>query len=769
MQDIYLTFEFNKIKEAISEYSKTEKGKAFCDELNMLSSKEEVENKKAELLETISLISRYSYLPINTSANMVKIIEMAKKTALLTPHDLNMVREDILTGRKLVTYFAKVDSSYPILKDLVSQFSDLESLESEIKRVITPSLTVSDKATPELHEIRSKLKRLEASLNSKIASISLSYSSYLSDANVTIRDGHFVLPVKTVYKSKVLGIVYDVSTSGNTTFIEPLEIVQINNDIASLKVEENEEVRKILKALTNLVLLQEDEVRLNNEIIAKIDFLSAKAQYAINEDMVVAKNSKDQEIHLIGSRHPLIDKRKVVSNDYHLNNDKRIVVISGPNAGGKTVSIKVVGLLTLMNQAGLAVPAKEATLGYFNHIYIDIGDNQSLSDNLSTFSAHMKQIAEIMDVVKEKDLILLDELGTGTDPKEGEAIALACIKYLEKKHPLCLISSHFSSVKEYAFLSPNLENSSLLFDEENLSPTYIYKYAVPGKSYGIEVASRYGLKEEIIVEARNILANNSDSSTSELLNILQKKVEENDKLARELEYQRVQFEKEKKALEAEKNRLKEQKESLREDAKKEKDQIIAEAQERIDEIIEELTASKDPKLHEINAAKKELENLKEDVEVIEYNEEIEVGDYVNIPSMNIDGRVERIKGKKAHIVSNDGLSFDVELSRLHKIDAPKERKVKNKNNDYEKNIDKGIGLELNIIGMRRDEAKAALVDYIDKCIMRRFKTVRIIHGFGSGILRQMVHEYLKTLKGVTFRLGDINEGGSGATVVTFND
>ena len=768
MQDIYQTFEFDKIKEMILEYSRTEKGRYYIQELAMLSSKEEVENAKKELEEMLSLISRYSTLPITNSANMVQIIELAKKTGILTPRDLSLVREDILTGRKLVTYFAKVDSSYPLTKQYVDKFSDLESLELEIKRVITNALTVHDKATPELYEIRTKLKKLEGTLNSRIASISLSYSSYLSDGNVTIRDGHFVLPVKTVYKNKVLGIVYDVSASGNTTFIEPIEIVEINNEIASLKVEENNEVRKILKALTSLVLLQEEEVNTNNEIIAHLDFVAAKATFALDNDMHLALSSDEQEIHLFHARHPLIDKKKVVSNDYHIYKDKRIVIISGPNAGGKTVSIKVVGLLALMNQAGLALPTKEAKLGYFNHIYIDIGDNQSLSDNLSTFSAHMKQISEIVDVVKERDLVLLDELGTGTDPKEGEAIALATIKFLERKRSLCLISSHFGSVKEYAFLSEGLENSSLLFDENNLTPTYIYKYSVPGKSYGVEVASRYGLKDEIIKEAKLILANNSDSSTNELLSILQKKVEENDKLSRELNRNKEELEKERKHLESEKERVKNQKDNLMEEVKKEKEEILREVEEKIDVILKKVT-NPNSKPHEIIEAKKELENLKDEVEVITYNEEIIEGDYVSVPSMDIEGKVERINGKKAHIISNDGLSFDIEISRLHKVEPPKIKKVKNKSANYEDRIDTKVGLELNIIGLRRDEAKAKLIDYIDKCRVKHFKQVRIIHGFGSGILRQMVHEYLSTLKNVTFRLGDINEGGSGATVVIFND
>ena len=328
MQNIYETFEFSRILELISEFAKSEKGREDILSLKMLESKDDVHRALAELEEMMSLISRFSYLPIATSANMIKIIELAKKTAMLTPRDLSLVREDILTSRKLLTYFEKVGESYPLIKEYLADISDLSSLESEIKRVITPSLTVSDNATPELKEIRHKLKTLEANLNSKVASISLSYSSYLSDSNVTIRDGHFVLPVKTVYKSKVLGIVYDVSSSGNTTFIEPLEVVQLNNDIASLKVQENDEVRKILKALTSLVLLQEEEVRRNNVVISKLDFISAKAIYALDNDMHIASTSDKQEIHMFGARHPLIDKKKVVSNEYHLDENKQKIRMS---------------------------------------------------------------------------------------------------------------------------------------------------------------------------------------------------------------------------------------------------------------------------------------------------------------------------------------------------------------------------------------------------------------------------------------------------------
>ena len=768
MQDVYKTLELEKILEEVAFLTRSEKAKEEVLNIKMFASKEQLRQELEELKEMSSLISRYSNLPLSKSVNMLHIIELAKKSGLLSPLDLYVVREDILTSRNLLAYFEKVDSSYIKIRKYIDDFQDLSSLEKEIKRCITPSITVSDNASDELKSIRNDIKKLEASLASKIVSISLTYSQYLSNEQMTIRDGHFVLPVKTVNKNKVLGVIYDISSSGNTTFIEPLEIVQINNDIASKKILENEEIRKVLKRLTALVLLQEEEVKKNNDIIARLDFLSSKAAYGLDNEMNIMDISDNKEISLIHARHPLIDKKKVVYNDYLLSGDRRIVVISGPNAGGKTVTIKTVGLLTLMHQCGLMVPASEGKLSYFNNIYLDIGDNQSINESLSTFSAHMSQISEIVKVVTNKDLVLLDELGTGTDPKEGESIAIGVIKYLENKGPLCLISSHYSGVKEYGFLSKNVENSSLLFDEEKLMPTYIYKSSFAGKSYGIEVAERYGLKEEIIASAKSYLSSQDDSKVGELTSILQKKVDETEKLKRELEVKSIALEKERKQLESEKMTLKSQKEKLLESVKAEKEEILENTKKEIDEIMAAL-AEGEVKLHEVIEAKKKIDDLKDEVDVITFNEEIKESDYISIPSLNIEGQVKRIKNNKATVISNEGLTFEVDISRLHKVNRPnKPIKVK-KDNHYDNIINTNVGLELNIIGMRREEAKAALIKYLDNCRLKHLKTVRIIHGFGSGILRNMVHEYLKTQSDLTFSLGDMYEGGGGATVVTFND
>ncbi len=670
MQNIYETFEFNKIKEHLLEYAKTELAKVYIDELKMFETPNEVKNALEDLREISSIIVRFGPLPIHNSANALVLIDLAKKTGLLTPRDLSLIAEDVLTIDKISAFLKKIDSLYPRVSQMTEGFIDLSNLEKEIHRVITNSLTVADNASPDLNQIRKSLKKAEANLQSKIASLAFSYGKYLNDDNITIRDGHFVLPVKTVDKSKVNGIVYDVSDSGNTTFIEPLEIVQINNEITALKVQENEEIRRILKALTALVLLQEGEIITNNKIIAKLDFLSAKALYGNEINADIAECSDKQEILLESARHPLIDPKKVVANSFELNENEPIIIISGPNAGGKTVSLKTVGLLTLMHQSGLALPVRKGKVGYFKHIFIDIGDNQSLSDNLSTFSAHISQIGEIIHAVGGKDLVLLDELGTGTDPKEGEALAVEVTKYLENKHALAMISSHFAAMKEYAFLSKNIANASMIFDEENLSPTYRFKQGIPGKSYALEVASRYGIDKDIITKAHEFLKSHETNDASELLDILQKKVEEANKLQDELDKKQIELEKREKKLANEEELFENRKENMLKDVKEEKAELIENAKKEISDIISKMHNS-DMRVHEVIELKKELEELEEKEEEVVYNEDIAINDYVSIPSMNIYGRVMRMKGNKAHIVSDGGLAFDVDKNKLYKVQQPK--------------------------------------------------------------------------------------------------
>ena len=766
MQNIYTTFEFNKIQESIKEYAKTELGRDKIDSLTMLPSLKEVKDALLDLDEMMAILTRFGVMPISTSANALYLIDLAKKTALLTPRDLNLIADDVLTSRAIIKYFSKIDVSYNRIKDKVSSFNDLDSLEKEIHRVITPSLTVSDKASPELKAIRDKIRKIESSLQSKIASLAFTYSKYLNDDNVTIRDGHFVLPVKTVDKNKVTGIIYDVSDSGATTFIEPMELVQINNQLTSLKVEENEEIRKILRGLTSLVLLQEKEIIHNNQIIGELDFLIAKSSYASEINAVVSELVEKPHIDLLEARHPLIDQKKVVSNSYYLDDDKRIIIISGPNAGGKTVSLKTVGILVLMNQCGLAIPCQKATLGYFKNIYIDIGDNQSLSDNLSTFSAHMNQIGEITQLVGGKDLVLIDELGTGTDPREGEALALSIVKYLENKNCLAMISSHFPALKEYAFLSEHIENSSMVFDEEKLLPTYKFRQGVPGLSYALDVATRYGISKEIVKEAKDFLEKASKTDANELIAILQKKLDQANKLEEELNKREKSIQEQESRIEKDSKVLKEKREKLLEDVEEEKQRLIDEAREEIEEIAASLKKD-DVSLKDVSKARNKINDLEEQVDLASYDEEIYVGDYVSVPSLDLEGRVISIDGNKVRILSDSGFSMNADKDKLHKINPPKNKTVQRSTNEIDLSLGLQVGLELNLIGMHVEEAQNALIKYIDNCRLKRFKQVRIIHGFGSGALRKMVRAYLDTQKDLSYRPGDGSEGGGGATVVIF--
>ena len=769
MQDIYQTFEFDRIKEFILEYAKTEVGKRMTLSLLMYEDVKEVVNALEDLKEVMSIILRFGPFPISTSADALKLMEMAKKTGILSPHDLYMLANDVETSNALIDYMKKVDvSSYPRIKDKISSFNDLSSLYQLIRRVITSSLTVDDKASDKLHEIRTSLKKLMRQLEGKAASLAYTYASYLSDDNPTIRDGHFVLPVKTAYKAKVLGAVYDVSDTGNTTFIEPLEIISLNNEITSLKVEENEEVRRILKELTNACLLQEDEIIHNNAIIGELDFIEAKALYAKNSNSEVASiNLKNQIIDLKEARHPLLDASKVVANSYHFDEEKRIVIISGPNAGGKTVSLKTVGLLVLMNQAGLALPVQKAELSYFNHIYIDIGDNQSISDNLSTFSAHMSHVGEITKIAKGKDLILMDELGTGTDPKEGEAIAIGVIKSLIRAHSFAFVSSHFSSLKEFALTHPNIENSSMIFDEEKLVPTYHFKMGVPGKSYGLDVASRYGIKEEIIQEAKTFLENNNSYQNDKLMEVLQKKIEETTRLENELKIEKARLEAENKRLTVDQKNLEEKRKKLLESVEGEKERLLQEAKDKIEEIMKMLSSG-DVKLHDVIELKHRIEELEEDETVETFDDDIAVNDRVEVPSLSLEGIVKRIKGNKATVFTNSGISLEIELNRLHKVHKEMNKGVSKTKVHTEIDL-RSVPIELNIIGLHVDEAYEKVVKYIDDCRIKHMARVRIIHGFGSGALRRMVHEYLSKQKDLTYSLAEGHEGGGGATVVKFND
>lgn len=769
MLDIYGTLEINAVLEEIANKTHSELAKDKVRTLKMLPSKKDVEHSLALLNEMLSLVLRHGELPIKSSLDISKYVSMAKKGGVLTALDLDNVANDILTALKLNEYFNKVERSiYPLLLVEAGKLFDISPLEKEIHRIIAPNLNIYDNASPTLNKIRHEIARLENEVRSSARPLIARYKEYLSEETVSIRNDHFVLPVNSNYKYRVPGIVHDVSDSGSTTFIEPSELVELSNKICILKSEEKEEIIRLLKMLSEKVVESAPEIIANNEVIGELDFIQAKAMYGNETNSLVASLSDEQIIDIKKARHPLIKKENVVANDFYLDKSQRIIIISGPNAGGKTVALKTLGLMIMMNQMGLALPTlSPANLGYFPKIYADIGDNQSLSDNLSTFAAHISNLSTITHFVTAKDLVLLDELGTGTSPAEGEAIALAVTDFLLDHKVFAVISSHFEAMKEYAYRRENVSNAMMVFDEEKLLPTYSLKIGYPGRSYGLEMAKRYHLDDEVIKNAKITLSKNKKRDVNDVIDKLNKVLRQNEELNASLKEKDRLLEGKKKDLAHKEKVLENKKENLLEIVNEEKEKMLQEAKDKIDDALKVLN-NPNVKQHELIKAKTELKNINVEIDDdIAIDEDIKLGDYVTISSLGFTGKVVKIQGSKLEILTPEGMSVKSSKDKVSKTSEPVDRRIHKSNIDEMIKLKSDVKLELNVIGQHVDEALVNVSKYLDDARIRHFHEVRIIHGMGTGALREAIHQYLKTLPFVSdFHYGGSYDGGTGATIVT---
>lgn len=771
MLDIYGTLEIKKVLEEIALETHSEVSKAKILSLRMLQNKDEIRHELGVCEEMMRLLNERDRLPIQSSFDLEKYLTIAKKGGVLSIAELDHIALDIETSQKLHHYFARLEHHlYPLIFDEKEKLYDLSKLEERIRSVIGPSLNVLDSASPELKRIRQSILKLTSSVQDLSRSLIARYAEYLSEKTITLRNDHFVLPVQTSYKNKVSGIIHDISDTGSTTFIEPQELVQISNQISALRVEEKEEINRLLKMLTEQVSFHESEIDSNNKVIAYLDEISAKAIYGIKHKCLVASLCDEHLISLAGARHPLIDDDDVVENDFELSSGQSMIIISGPNAGGKTVALKTLGLMVMMTQMGLPIPTQtKANLGYFPKIYADIGDNQSLSDNLSTFAAHVSNLSTITHFVTGKDLVLLDELGTGTSPREGEALALAVSDFLLQKHVFSVISSHFDKMKEFAYAKENVSNAMMVFDEEKLLPTYKLRIGSSGKSYGLEMAERYHLEQKVVQRAKKYLSKDKEVSFNDVLDRLNHLVNENETREKSLNEKERLLKGKEKHLRHEEEVLKEKKDKLLEDVKHEQKKIITQTTQKVDLIMKNL--DKDQiKLHDVIRAKTELKKLsieKEDEEIYLDNGPISLDDYVEVKGLGLVGRVKKINGEKVQVVTEDGFDVKTKLDQLVKVDEPLSHKKIQSNINHDALVKTDVKLELNIIGYHIDEGVEAVSKYLDECRLRHFKTVRIIHGMGTGQLRKAVHEYLKKLDFVEdFHYGSTYDGGTGATVVT---
>lgn len=770
MQDVYQKFEFEKIRETLKKYAKTDIGRAKAETLMMYSDESLLLHELKILEEVRNTIAKYGNLPIDVSSDLKEYVSLAKKGGCLNVEELERIANDVKNAKAITNYFKKVYDS-PLLLEYVANFPHLDFLEEDIHRIIAPDLTIFDNASPKLKSIRQSIRRLEETMKKKLGYVLDANRSFLTSDNLTLKNGHYVLPVKNSFKNKVRGIVQDISNTGETTFIEPELLVEMNNKMMELQNQEKEEIHRLLLELSSEVAGSGDAVIEMNEMIAYLDFHSAKAKMAEENDCHIASYSKTPLIDLIEARHPLIDKNKVVANDFRLNEKSSLIIISGPNAGGKTVALKTLGILVMMNQCGLAIPAKQgSSLSFFKHIYVDIGDSQSLSDNLSTFSGHMKNIGEILNFVTGKDLVLLDEVGTGTSPKEGEAIALAIMKFLLRKHALTMISSHFEGLKTYALSHEEVTNASMMFDEEKLLPTYRLKMGLPGESYGLIVAKRFGLPEEVLSEAKENIDSQEDLSVTNTIKRLASITKETEDLKEELAKKQIQMNKQQESLKSKEKALSLREEHFLSDVEVKKKKMLSDYEEKINEIMHSLNKNGGTvKLHEVINAKKELSNLEDDFSAETFDEDLKVGDYVNVPSLFVSGRITSINGNKMEVRTSEGVAFHLKKDQGIRVEEPHKEKKEVLSTISLDNIPfkKSVPLELNLIGQRAEEAERNLAKYLDDCLLKHYKRVRIIHGWGSGVLRKVVRSYCDNHKNFVdhYEGADGNEGGGGATIV----
>ena len=653
-----------------------------------------------------------------------------------------------------------------LILDLVLDLRDFKYIHDRIDQAILPDLTIDSNASSTLYSIRKKIQAYETSISSKAREIAKKYSNYLAESNITIKDGLPSLAVKNSYKSYVKGFVSDVSNSGSTVYIVPLEIIEMNNEIYELKEKEKEEEERIVKALTQLIKEEQEAIYKDYLIALRLDSLLARVKFGLSYKGSVASISTSIKLEELS--HLLINRDVVVKNDFEVEDDKKIVVITGPNAGGKTVLIKAISLACYLNQRGYLVPAKKAELKTFSSIEFIAGDGQSIMDNLSTFSGHIVEINNSLSKIDKDSLFVVDEIGQGTSPLDGEAIGNAVIDYLESVGCYGILTSHYEGLKEKAIRDDEVEVGAMIFDEDTIKPTFKYKRGLIGRSYALEVAKNLHMKEEILVKAQEYLDRSLDSEEKKAIANLTKLQEQNERLKQSYEEKLNKL-----------NELNAKREQAIKALQVEKENIKAKAQDKIDSLVDEKIDELDEifkknknkiDLASFASLKGQLNKMKErEEDEVKVKVRFEVNDYVKVNSINNTGYIKSIKGNKIE-VDIDGMLLKTDLGDLVKLPDPKKAKIKQ---NYAK-IDKvflgksGVPLECNLIGLHVDEAKEKLEKYIDDCMLMHYHEVRIIHGHGTGALRTMVKEYCASNKNIkSTRFGDTYEGGVGATIITF--
>lgn len=765
------SLEFNIILEKIISYAKTKEAKNLILNSNISCDIDLINLKYSEVKEAADSIIKYDDLPISDFFDAKNAILRSNIGGILSSSELKNISNLENNISQILKYRSYLNSAKVNIENINLYFDNLKfnnKLKSAIDECIDENFNVYDNASIELFDIRKKIKYIQNKIRSKLSEILQSHSSQISESLIVTRQNKLCIPFKVEYKNAIKGVILDESQSGTTVYIEPYECAILHSELEVLEEKEKKALEEILKMLSLLVNTSSDELIINIDNLISLDIIYAKAMYMVKDDLIIPLVNKDGLINLKGARHPLIDKTKVVSQDIMLGGKYNTIVITGPNTGGKTVVLKTVGLLTLMMQCGIPIPAKSgSSLCIFDNIFVDIGDEQSISQNLSTFSSHMTKIAKILDNVTSSSLVLLDELGSGTDPKEGASLAIAIIDFLKQRGAKSIITTHYSMLKEYAYNTSDVLNASVEFNSDTLMPTYRLLLGVPGKSNALLIASRLGINETIINNALKINENNKNENEG-LIDRIEEDRESVRILEQEYEKKLEEYTKLLEEVKSEKKRLESKANSIIKKAYDEAKDIIEDAKAKSNEVLSEIDKLKkdsNVKDHEIADIKFVARNLnvKEHSENI-LDEDLKVGDFVYVKSYDKDGVITSIK-KDKYIVQIGQFKFTFKKSEL-KLTAPpaKVKKV------YKKPVGttpkKEAHLELDLRGFRYEEVAPAVDSFIDKALLANLSMVYIIHGFGTGAVRKALYEYLKKCPFVkSTRFGGEGEGLNGVTVV----
>lgn len=779
------TLEFDKILQKISAHATGTKTK---ERILKLRPKKDIDDVKFLLDETDQaavLLLKFSNPPSCGLENQDALIKRAMADGVLNIKELLSILTLLRVSRVYHDYGEEMEQ-YPIINGYIENLFPYESLEKEIDSAILNEETLSDSASSDLMNIRRSLTQLDNKIKSTLNGLITSdaYSKYLQEPIVTTRGGRYVVPVKAEHKTSVKGIVHDTSSTGATLFIEPASVVEANNKIRELEIEEKREVERILHDFSGKIAQIGESLFENIKFLSKLDIVFAKAKYAVEINAMKPNVNDDGIVNLRKARHPLIDPKNVVPIDIYLGDEFDTLVITGPNTGGKTVSLKTIGLLTLMAQSGFLIPtADNSTISVFKEVYADIGDEQSIEQNLSTFSSHMTTIVDIINNVSIGSLVLFDELGAGTDPTEGAALAISIMETVRKRGAKTVATTHYSEIKLYAMSTDRIENASCEFDVKTLRPTYRLNIGVPGKSNAFAISKRIGLDEEIIKDAESYLSRENIKFEDILSDLEENRLRAEKERAKAVKLKKdaVEF---KQTAKTEKQKIEQQKDRLIEKAELEAEKIISEAQKQVDEMIAEIINLKkqkkdDEALKELEKIRKDLKNKKNTASRRNKNVPLQnkgeipkkliPGTVVFVTDTNSNGTVLSEPDKKGNVLVQTGiLKMTVPVENLRTAEENESEKIAKAYVSSKEFISKAatISPQLDIRGMYPDDAILKVEKFLDDAVVANLPQITIVHGKGTGVLKNAIHGLLRTSSVVSeFRLGVYGEGEAGVTVV----